>query len=186
MVGKERFTLNRPFFATIFLALHESLPDKIAGCHADGQGNIRKVGCRCQRQCARCRCTHNTDFADTVVFQPVNCCLHTLQWIVVMAVILFRRRHGEYVYAASAKPFRSRAGKPVLRIVSDHSDHHAVRSAGARPIRAVEAGGLHIKVQVLHCFPLNLIFTICMFIIPSPTRARKRKKPLTDGPFRSL
>ena len=30
------------------------------------------------------------------------------------------------------------------------------------------------------------IFTICIFIIPSPTFARKRKKPLTDGSRRSL
>ena len=43
-----------------------------------------------------------------------------------------------------------------------------------------------LKVQVLHFFPPNPIFTICMFIIPSPTRARRRKKPLTDGSFRSL
>ena len=37
-----------------------------------------------------------------------------------------------------------------------------------------------------HCLPPNLIFTICIFIIPSPTFARKRKKPLTDGSFKSV
>ena len=31
----------------------------------------------------------------------------------------------------------------------------------------------------------NPIFTICIFIIPSPTFARNRKKPLTEGPFKS-
>ena len=34
--------------------------------------------------------------------------------------------------------------------------------------------------------PPNLILTICIFIMPSPTLARKRKKPLTDGSFKSL
>ena len=33
--------------------------------------------------------------------------------------------------------------------------------------------------------PPNWIFTICIFMRSSPTRARKRKKPLTDGSFRS-
>ena len=32
----------------------------------------------------------------------------------------------------------------------------------------------------------KLIFTICIFIMPSPTFARKRKKPLTDGSFKSV
>ena len=59
------------------------------------------------------------------------------------------------------------------------------------PVRVSHAGGsvssffCHIKEQVLHDISPNLIFMICIFIIPSPTRARKRKKPLTDGSFRS-
>ena len=40
--------------------------------------------------------------------------------------------------------------------------------------------------QNLHRFPPNRIFTICIFIPWSPTFARKRKKPLTDGSRRSL
>ena len=40
--------------------------------------------------------------------------------------------------------------------------------------------------QNFHFLPPNLIFTICIFIIPSPTLARKRKKLLTDGSFKSL
>ena len=39
---------------------------------------------------------------------------------------------------------------------------------------------------VFHCLSPNPIFTICIFIIPSPTFARKRKKPLTDGSRRLL
>ena len=40
--------------------------------------------------------------------------------------------------------------------------------------------------QNFHSLPPNPIFTICIFIIPSPTFARNRKKPLTEGSFRSL
>ena len=39
---------------------------------------------------------------------------------------------------------------------------------------------------ILHCLPPNPILTICIFIPPSPILARKRKKPLTEGSFRSL
>ena len=37
-----------------------------------------------------------------------------------------------------------------------------------------------------HCLSSNPIFTICIFIIPSPILARNRKKLLTDGSRRSL
>ena len=60
-----------------------------------------------------------------------------------------------------AEPFRRRAGKPILRVIPDHRNHRAVRPAGARPVRAVKAGGLHIKVQVFHCFPSIMSFTNC-------------------------
>ena len=39
---------------------------------------------------------------------------------------------------------------------------------------------------VFHCLSPNPIFTICIFIPLSPTLARKRKKPLTEGSFKSL
>ena len=39
---------------------------------------------------------------------------------------------------------------------------------------------------VFHCLPPNLIFTICIFIIPSPILARKRKNLLAEGSFKSL
>ena len=39
---------------------------------------------------------------------------------------------------------------------------------------------------ILHCLPPNPIFTICIFIPLSPILARNRKKPLTEGSFRSL
>ena len=43
-----------------------------------------------------------------------------------------------------------------------------------------------MKVQVFHALPPNPIFTICIFIPLSPTLARNRKKPLTEGSFKSL
>ena len=51
-----------------------------------------------------------------------------------------------------------------------------------------EAIAFNIKVDVFHSKRLfqKLIFTICIFIIPSPTLARKRKNPLTDGSFKSV
>ena len=40
--------------------------------------------------------------------------------------------------------------------------------------------------QNFHSLPPNPIFTICIFIPLSPTLVRNRKKPLTEGSFRSL
>ena len=40
--------------------------------------------------------------------------------------------------------------------------------------------------QNFHSLPPNPIFTICIFIPLSPTLARNRKKPLTEGSFKSL
>ena len=39
---------------------------------------------------------------------------------------------------------------------------------------------------IFHCLSPNPIFTICIFIPLSPTFARNRKKPLTEGSFKSL
>jgi len=155
-VGEQRLALDRPFLATVPFALHETLPHKIAGRHGNGQGNIREHGGRCQRERSRSRCTGNANFMVAVGFQPRNGRLHTLQRIIMMSVILFRRRHGEYIYAPPAEPFHGRTRKPVLRIVSNHRNDRAVRSAGTRPVRAVKADGLHIKVLMLHCFSLQI------------------------------
>ena len=76
----------------------------------------------------------------------------------------------------------------ILGVVAEHGDDGAVRAVLACPIRAVKAIAFNVKVNVFrskHLFQ-KLIFTICIFIIPSPTLARKRKKPLTDGSFKSL
>ena len=39
---------------------------------------------------------------------------------------------------------------------------------------------------IFHCLSPNPIFTICIFIPLSPTLARNRKKPLTEGSLKSL
>ena len=44
----------------------------------------------------------------------------------------------------------------------------------------------HGHTHVFHCLSPNPIFTICIFIPLSPILARNRKKPLTEGSFRSL
>ena len=44
----------------------------------------------------------------------------------------------------------------------------------------------HGHPGIFHCLSPNPIFTICIFIPLSPTLARNRKKPLTEGSFRSL
>ena len=108
--------------------------------------------------------------------------------IVVMTVVLFPGRHSQYVHTEANQPLHRRARHIILGVVAEHGDDGAVRSVLARPIRAVKAIAFNIKVDVFHSKRLfqKLIFTICIFIIPSPILARKRKKPLTDGSFKSV
>ena len=91
-----------------------------------------------------------------VGFQPRNGRLHTLKRVIMMSVIFFRGRHGEHIYAPPAEPFHGRTRKPILRIVTNHRNDRAVRPADTRPVCAVKAGGLHIKVQMFHCFSLQI------------------------------
>ena len=76
----------------------------------------------------------------------------------------------------------------ILGVVAEHGDDGAVRAVLACPIRAVKAVAFNIKVDVFRSKHLlqKLILTICIFNIPSPTLARKQKKPLTEGSRRSL
>ena len=78
-----------------------------------------------------------------------------------MAVILFA---GDMVSTFTPRPqshFAAGASHVILRIVTNHRNDRAVRSAGTRPVRAVKAGGSHIKVLMLHCFPSMISFTNC-------------------------
>ena len=50
MVGKEGFSFDGPFLAAVFFALHEALPDEIAGRHGDGEGQLGKIRSRGQSQ----------------------------------------------------------------------------------------------------------------------------------------
>ena len=124
-VGKQRFALDRPLLAAVLLALHKALPHKVAGRHGNGQGDLREHGRRRQRKRSGGRRPGNADFFVPVGFQPRNGRLHALQRIIMMAVILFRRRHGEHIYAPPAEPFRGRAGQPILRIVTNHRNDRA-------------------------------------------------------------
>ena len=84
-----------------------------------------------------------------------------------------------------------------LTVIIDPENEAVIQSALARLVRgktllviahrlSTIADADQIIYQNFHCLPPNLIFTICIFIIPSPTLARKRKKLLTDGPFKSV
>ena len=97
-------------------------------------------------------------------------------------------RHSQYVHTEANQPLHRRVRHIILGVVAEHGDDGAVRSVLARPIRAIKAIAFNIKVDVFHSKRLfqKLTFTICIFIMPSPTFARKRKKPLTDGSRRSL
>ena len=56
-------------------------------------------------------------------------------------------------------------------------------------VSARAADNTHIPMGIPAYFIVCLqirIFTICIFIPLSPTLARNRKKPLTEGSFRSL
>ena len=50
VVGKEGFSFDGPFLAAVFFALHEALPDEIAGRHGDGEGQLGKIRSRGQSQ----------------------------------------------------------------------------------------------------------------------------------------
>ena len=97
-------------------------------------------------------------------------------------------RHSQYVHTEANQPLHRRVRHIILGVVAEHGDDGAVRSVLARPIRAIKAIAFNIKVDVFHskCLFQKLIFTICIFIIPSPTFARSRKNPLTDGSFKSV
>ena len=105
-----------------------------------------------------------------------------------MTVVLFPGRHSQYVHTEANQPLHRRVRHIILGVVAEHGDDGAVRSVLARPIRAIKAIAFNIKVDVFHSKRLfqKLIFTICIFIIPSPTFARSRKNPLTDGSFKSV
>ena len=66
--------------------------------------------------------------------------------------------------------------------------HHKKKEIDEFLSEEEEAIAFNIKVDVFHSKRLfqKLIFTICIFIIPSPTFARSRKKPPMEGSFKSL
>ena len=88
----------------------------------------------------------------------------------------------------------SAGGKGVL----PHKVRHTACFAHG-VVQTAQGGGQVVQTQLLHqhthpkghpcvfhCLSPNPIFTICIFIPLSPTLARNRKKPLTEGSFRSL
>ena len=65
-------------------------------------------------------------------------------------------------------------------IITQHSGQLLLKGTGKQHPHS------HGHSGIFHCLSPNPIFTICIFIPLSPTFARKRKKPLTEGSFKSL
>ena len=111
-----------------------------------------------------------------------------VRYDVIFVVLRYTQLDSALETLQANQPLHRRARHIILGVVAEHGDDGAVRSVLARPIRAVKAIAFNIKVDVFHSkrFFQKLIFTICIFIIPSPTLARKRKKPPMEGSFKSL
>ncbi len=65
-------------------------------------------------------------------------------------------------------------------IIAQHSGQLLLKGTGKQHPHSKGHPG------ILHCLSPNPIFTICIFIPLSPTLARNRKKPLTEGSLKSL
>ena len=88
----------------------------------------------------------------------------------------------------------SAGGKGVLPHKFGHTARfaHGVVQMAQGGSQVVQTQFLHQHTHphghpgIFHCLSPNPILTICIFIPLSPTLARNRKKPLTEGSFRSL
>ena len=73
-----------------------------------------------------------------------------------------------------------RDGSCSGHIIAQHSGQLLLKGTGKQHPHSKGHSG------IFHCLSPNPIFTICIFIPLSPTLARNRKKPLTEGSFKSL
>ena len=150
MVGKEGFSFDGPFLAAVFFALHEALPDEIAGRHGDGEGQLGKIRSRGQSQRSGGGGSCDGKPAVSGFFQPFDGPFNPLERIIVMAVVFFRRGHGQDVDAETQEIFDRRAGHVVLGVIPQHGDHRAVRTGRAFPVCAVKAIFFRIKMNLFH------------------------------------
>ena len=98
-------------------ALHEALPDEIAGRHGDGEGQLGKIRSRGQSQRSGGGGSCDGKPAVSVFFQPFDGPFNPLERIIVMAVVFFRRGHGQDVDAETQEIFDRRAGHVVLGVI---------------------------------------------------------------------
>ena len=185
-IRKQRFAFDGPFAATVLFTLLEPLPYKIAGRHRYRKRNVGEIRRRRKRKCPSRRRARDADFFVSVILQPFYRFFYSFQRIIMMAVILFRRRHRKHVYTIFHQPLRATLRHIIFRVVAQHSDNRSVCLFFILPIRAVKAVIRDVEMNVFHTFLLKSILTICIFIKPSPHFARNLKKPLTDGSRRSL
>ena len=151
-VAEEGFSGNGPLLAAVPVPLREALPDEVAGGHGDGQRQRREVRRRRQGQGTGGGCPIDAHLPVSVGGEPGDGGLDALQGVVVVAVVLFRRGHGEDADSLPQQPLHGGAGHVVLRVVPQHGDDGAVRAL-AGPVGAVEAVGLRIKMDVFHALP---------------------------------
>ena len=159
VIRKQRFALDRPFVATVFLPLLESLPDKIAGRHRYRQRNLRKIRRRRQRKRSRRGCPRYTDFPIAVRQKPLDRFFYPFQRIIVMAVIFLRGRHSKNVHSLFQQPLHGRTRHIIFRIVAEHGDDRAVRRFLILPIRAVKSVCFRIEMNMFHYPPLPFVFS---------------------------
>ena len=132
-------------------------------------------------------------------------CHHGSCVVIRQPVHLWALRHGEneradhgavdkihFETVGSFKLRQTSNDLPVLRlclfrdgscggcIIAQHSGQLLLKGASKQHPHSKGHSG------IFHCLSPNPIFTICIFIPLSPTFARHRKKPLTEGSFKSL
>ena len=146
-------------------------------------GKIRRGGKRKRTGSGR---AHYADFVDPMRFKPVYCVFDPFERVIVMAVILFRGRHRQNVYALFLQPFHATFRHIIFRVVAEHSDNRSVRRRFVLPINAVKSVFFNLEPNLFHNYSLKSILTICIFIKLSPAFARNLKNPLTDLSFKSL
>ena len=94
-----------------------------------------------------------------------------------MAVVFFRRGHGQDVDAETQEIFDRRAGHVVLGVIPQHGDHRAVRTGRAFPVCAVKAIFFRIKMK---SFSFKTLLLCIKFLLTLYRLQKGMKKSLDD------
>ncbi len=155
-IGKRRSSWYWPPLAAVLFAQLESLPHKIAGCQPKCQRYIREIGRRHQRFHSHRAHSHNTDFSVPVSHQPLDCRFDSFKRTINVAVIVLPPRNAEHIDTVFVQSFCTAFCHIIVWIVSEKTDHCAVRPARILIIRAIKA--------VTFCFK-KIIFSLSSHFI---------------------